>query len=674
MYSVVSAKDVKNKLFKLRDLIHEHDYRYYILDEPIIGDAEYDKLFRELQILEQEHPDLVTLDSPTQRVGIKPVDKFPSIAHFKPMLSLDNAFSSDEIVRFDLRIKQLLNKKPTDLISYACEPKFDGIAVSLIYKNGIFVRGATRGDGAVGEDITANLRTIHTILPRLRDDVPEVIDIRGEVYMPKAGFEALNKEAVKNNDKIFVNPRNAAAGSLRQLDPKVSARRPLAFYSYDALVIQGKQLPSTHRDTLLQLKEWGLRICPETVVAQGVEQVQAYYQQLLARREKLPYEIDGMVVKVNDKILQEDLGYVSRAPRWALAYKFPAQEQTTELLDVDFQVGRTGILTPVARLKPVNVGGATVSNATLHNMDEIARKDVRLGDYVVVRRAGDVIPEVVRPVLEKRRKEGVKKIKLPLKCPICGSLVVKLEGEAAARCQGGLVCQAQRIESIKHFVSRKGMDIEGIGEKLVEQLVHHDLVKNLSDIYTLTKDDLISLERMGEKSATNILNSIDKSKNTTFAKFLYALGIQEVGETTATLLANSFNLNDLMHANEVNLINLQDVGPIVAGHIVLFFSQPDNQKIIQSLLDVGVKWPAMKKTDQVTPLKGKTYVLTGTLSRPRDEIKAQLQLMGAKVTDSISAKTDGLIVGENAGSKLIKAQQLGVPILDEAQLNRLLQQ
>jgi len=665
------AETIKDKLKALRKEIRQHDYQYYILDDPIIADAQYDKLFRELQQLEAKHPELITKDSPTQRVGIAPLDSFQPVKHPQAMLSLDNAFSEEELARFDKRIKQLLQQPLDALISYACEPKFDGLAVSLLYENGIFTCGATRGDGTTGEDITENLRTIATIPLMLQGDFPERLEVRGEVYMPKTGFETLNKEAMKHQGKVFANPRNAAAGSLRQLDPRITAKRPLAFYSYGIGVIERENAFANHSEVLAQLQRWGVRICPESALMQGIDKVQKYYHKLLAKREQLPYEIDGIVVKVDEIALQNTLGFVARAPRWALAYKFPAQEQNTELLDVEFQVGRTGTLTPVARLKPVAVGGVIVSNATLHNMDEVQRKDIRIGDIVSIRRAGDVIPEVVRPILDERSSH-VKKIVMPKTCPVCGSAVVRIEGEAAARCEGALICSAQRIEHIKHFASRRAMDIEGLGAKLVEQLVEQDQIQSVADLYQLSEQDLLQLERMGEKSAQNVLTAIEKSKSTTLARFLYALGIREVGETTAQLLASHFQLEQLMRMDEETLLTLPDVGPVVAGHIVLFFAQKANQKIINRLLDAGVHWAQTKKTGK-QPLSGKTYVITGTLSRSRDEIKDQLQALGAKVTNSVTSNTDGLIVGENAGSKLTKAQQLGVEILDEAQLERLLE-
>ena len=665
------SQSVKAQVKKLSDLIREHDYRYYILDEPTIPDAEYDALFRELKTLEEKHPEYIVPDSPTQRVGVLPQTAFENVTHLSPMLSLDNAFSYDEIERFDLRIKQILKVSKEENEEYVCEPKFDGLAVSLVYENGVFVRGATRGDGSVGENITANLKTLPTILLNLVGDFPKILEIRGEVYMPKEGFEKLNHEARISNQKTFANPRNAAAGSLRQLDPKITAKRPLAFYTYGAQVIEGKALPPTHAKTLEKLKTWGVRVCQETRVVSGVQAVQEYYESLLKRRSSLPYEIDGMVVKINSYVLQEKLGYVARAPRFAMAYKFPAEEQSTELLGVDFQVGRTGVLTPVARLKPVNVGGVTVSNATLHNMDEIARKDVRIGDWVIVRRAGDVIPEVVKPILDKR-STSVKKIELPKKCPVCHSHVVQIEGEASARCEAGLVCPAQLIESIKHFVSRKAMNIEGLGTKWVEQLVEHNLINSVADIYQIKYEDLIQLERMGEKSANNLLEAIETSKQRPFAKFLYALGIREVGEATALMLAEHFeDLDALIKANEEDLLALPDVGPIVAGHIVSFFSEKSNLKTIEALIHSGITWPKgiVKSSGK---LEGQTYVITGTLSVSRGEIKEKLQALGAKVTDSVSAKTTGVIVGEKPGSKLAKAQKLGVAILGEEQYQKLI--
>ncbi len=670
MVSPATLKRIK----KLKELIREHDYRYYVLDEPSIPDADYDDLFAELKGFEAEHPELISSDSPTQRVGGMPAKSFISVKHLSPMLSLDNAFSYEELERFEQRIKQLLQN--TDEIEYSCEPKFDGIAVSLLYENGLLVRGATRGDGTAGEDITSNIRTVASIPLSLQgQQMPATLEVRGEVYMPKASFIKLNKEAIKNSEKEFANPRNAAAGSLRQLDPKITAKRHLAFYSYGAQLISNEKWPKTHSLSLEQLKQWGIRICPESIVVTGIEQVQVAWTALLKKRDALPYEIDGMVVKVNDFELQNELGFVARAPRFALAYKFPAEERKTKLLGVDFQVGRTGALTPVARLEPVSVGGVTVSNATLHNMDEIARKDVRINDYVIVRRAGDVIPEVVRPILEERDAATTKEIKAPRQCPVCGSHVVRVEGESALRCEGGLGCQAQLIEHIKHFVARRAMDIEGLGSKLVEQLVNQKLIGSVADIYQLTNEQLLTLERMGEKSATNLLEAIEKSKKTTFAKFIYALGIREVGEATALLLADHFTtLDELMNASQEALLTLSDVGPVVAQQIQLFFAEKANQKIIALLLNAGVQWPARRVIKQSgdLPLQGKSYVITGTLSLSRDDIKTLLQEKGAKVVESVSAKTDGVIVGEKPGSKYTKAQTLGIPILGEKELEEIL--
>lgn len=657
---------IVERLQKLRTLIRKYDYHYYILDDPIVPDVEYDQLFKELKILENAHPALVTPDSPTQRIGVTPQTAFRPITHLSAMLSLDNAFSYQELIRFDQRLRQLTDEKE---IIYCCEPKLDGIAVNLVYEKGKLISGATRGDGVVGEDITNNLRTLPTIALVLQGNFPKKLQVRGEVYMSKQNFAQLNQQARLSNEKTFANPRNAAAGSLRQLDPAITAKRHLAFYSYGAQVIEGALSVDTHHVLLAQLQKWGIKIC-RSIRVKGIEQVQQTYAQFLKERDQLPFEVDGMVIKVDRFDLQQQAGFVARAPRWALAYKFPAQEQITQLLDVNFQVGRTGILTPVAQLKPVVVAGVTVSKATLHNMDEITRKDIRVGDYVIVRRAGDVIPEVVRPVLEKR-EDQVKIIKLPRRCPVCGSSVLRTQ-EAAARCEGGLICSAQRIESVKHFVSRKAMDIEGMGAKLVAQLVNQQVIKSVADIYILTEQDLMALDRMGEKSVNHLLRAIEKSKQTTFAKFLYALGIREVGQTTAQLLASYFkDLPSLMEAGEEKLLTLPDIGPVVAAHIVTFFAQSSNQKVISQLLKRGVKWP-QETLKRSQPLAKKVYVITGTLSMNREDIKKQLQQLGAKVSESVSPKTTGVIAGEKPGSKLAKAQQLGVAVLDEQQLHQLL--
>lgn len=666
----VVTREVKKRLTDLRERIHEHNYQYYVLDAPTLPDADFDVLFKSLVDLEAQHPELITPDSPTQRVGAKPQSHFNTVAHRAPMLSLDNGFTQDDLNHFDQRVKQLLGLSDNDNIAYACEPKFDGLAVSLIYEKGRFVQGATRGDGVEGEDITQNLRTIPTIPLQLRNNPPETLEVRGEVFMPKAGFNALNELARKEGTKTFANPRNAAAGSLRQLDPAITAKRPLAFYTYGAQPYKG--FPKTYTESLAQLKAWGVRVCPLSQVVVGEAAIQTLYQKILKEREALPYDIDGMVIKVDDFDLQAKCGFVARAPRSALAYKFPAEEKSTQLEAVDFQVGRTGTLTPVARLKPVSVGGVVVSNATLHNMDEIARKDVRIGDWVIVRRAGDVIPEVVAPILAKR-SQHVKPIVMPKHCPICGSQVARVEGEAAARCEGGLVCSAQLIEGIKHFVSRKAMNIDGLGSKLVEQLVHEKCITSVADLYTLTAEQLLTLDRLGEKSVENLLNAIESSKKTTLAKFIYALGIREVGESTAQVLAQHFAaLPPLISADENALLALPDVGPIVAGHIQAFFHEARNQQVIENLQAAGIHWPTPKKgAASNLPLLGHTYVITGTLSQPREDMKAQLVALGAKVSGSISAKTTALIVGENAGSKLEKAKKLGVPVLDEAAFEQL---
>jgi len=664
------AKDIVQEIETLRKKIHEHNYHYHALDEPIISDAAYDKLFAKLLALEQDYPSLTTADSPTQRVGSLVLSKFNSVEHAHPMLSLDNVFSEVDFEQFDKRIRQIL--KSDNIVQYSCEPKFDGIAVSLTYEHGILTRGATRGDGNMGEDITTNIKTIACIPLKLRNDFPEHLEVRGEVYMPLAGFEQLNQVAQKNNQKLFANPRNAAAGSLRQLDSKITAKRPLAFYAYSVQSDVKNVLSDTHMNNLKLSQQWGIRICPEVKVVEGVEGALKYYQTLLNKRQKLTYEIDGVVIKVNEEAKQQKIGFVARAPRWAVAYKFPAQEETTILESVDFQVGRTGALTPVARLTPVKVGGVVVSNATLHNMDEIARKGVRIKDTVIVRRAGDVIPEIVKPILSKRPKNSIK-ICLPTQCPVCGSNILTIEGEAAARCEGGLYCSAQRIEAMKHFVSRKAMNIDGLGGKMIEQLVQAKLIDNVADLYHLNAKDLENLERTGEKSANNLINAITNSKKTSFHKFIYALGIREVGDATALQLASTFSdLDSLMQANQAQLEALPDIGPVSAQHIVAFFSEKHNKDIIMNLIGSGIYWPKPKVLSSANlPLAGKTYVLTGTLSRPREEIKSELIALGAKVTSSVSKSTTGLIVGANPGSKLKKANDLGVAVIEESELQSL---
>jgi len=664
----------EQKIQKLREQINFHNHRYYVLDDPEVPDAEYDRLLRELEQLESEHPELITEDSPTQRVGASPLQSFDQVRHEVPMLSLGNCFTEEELDAFIKRIGDRLGSD--EPIEFAVEPKLDGLAVSLRYESGKLVQAATRGDGTTGENITQNARTIHSVPLRLiGDDVPRVLEVRGEVYMPKAGFEALNRRAAERGDKTFANPRNAAAGSLRQLDPSITAQRPLEIYCYSHGSTEGWELPATHSAILEQLKQWGLRVCPEIRVVQGVAGCLEYYNDIQSRRDALPYEIDGVVYKVNRRDLQEDLGFVSRAPRWAIAHKFPAQEEITTLLDVDFQVGRTGALTPVARLEPVFVGGVTVSNATLHNMDEIERKDVRIGDTVIVRRAGDVIPEVVSSI-PSRRPGNARLIAMPESCPACGSEVIRPEGEAVARCTGGLYCPAQRKQAIKHFASRKAMDIEGLGDKLVDQLVEAELIDHVDDLFTLSVEALSGLERMGEKSASNLVDAIAKSKTPTMARFIFALGIREVGEATALSLAQWFgDIDSLKQADIESLQKVPDVGPVVASHIYAFFRQPHNLEVIQKLDQAGVT-PEVVETLPMDErsLDGMTFVLTGSLSTmTRDEVKQKLQAMGAKVSGSVSKKTSAVIAGEKAGSKLEKAESLGVRVMSEEELQLLLE-
>ena len=660
------------RVVELRKQLEHHSYRYYVLDDPEIPDVEYDRMFRELQALEAAHPELCTEDSPTQRVGGAPVAGFKEVRHLMPMLSLDNAFSPDELIAFDRRIRDRL--KSDETVAYSAETKLDGVAVSLLYEHGRLVRGATRGDGQTGEDITHNVRTIDAVPLKLRGvRPPALLEVRGEVYMPKAGFAALNARLADEGTKTFVNPRNAAAGTLRQLDPRITASRPLEFFAYGVGHFEDGTLPDRHSEILLLLKEWGVRVSPVSTLVQGAEGCQAFYDEIAAKRDALPYEIDGIVLKVDRIELQQALGFVSRAPRWAIAFKFPAQEVTTVLRGVDFQVSRTGALTPVARLEPVFVGGVTVSNATLHNIDEIERKDVRVGDTVIVRRAGDVIPEVVRAVHE-RRKGRPPLIRLPDMCPVCGSDVVRPEGQAVARCSGGLFCPAQRKEKLRHFASRRAMDIEGLGTKIIEQLVDSAIdgttVETPADLYGLTVDRLSRLERMGEKSAANIVAAIERSKDTTLPRFLFALGIPEVGEVTAANLARHFgDIDALARAEQEELEAVPDVGPVVAQHVHEFFRQRDNRKVIEALRKHGVSWPVEEAMADRLPLQGKTFVLTGTMeSMTREEARERIESLGGKVTGSVSAKTDYLVVGSDPGSKLRKAQQLDVALMDEATL------
>lgn len=655
------------KLQSLRDKINFHNYRYYVLDDPEIPDAEFDKLFRELQSLEKEFPELVTDDSPTQRVGAAPLKEFGEVRHKVPMLSLANAFDEDELNNFGKRISEIVGKK-IDSMEFIAEPKLDGLAISLRYEKGKLVQGATRGDGESGEDVTQNIRTIKSIPLLLSGkNIPDVLEVRGEVFISKKGFQELNKNQEKTGGKTFANPRNAAAGSLRQLDSSITATRPLEFYAYGIGEVKNGNIGKTQFELLQNLKQWGVRVSPEIKVVKGIKACLEYYQKITPRREKLAYEIDGVVYKVNSFAQQEELGFVSRAPRWAIAHKFPAQEAMTTINAIDVQVGRTGILTPVARLKPVEVGGVTVTNATLHNQDEIERLDARVGDTVVIYRAGDVIPKVASVVKSKRPK-NTRRFKMPAKCPECDSEVERIEDEAATRCTGGLFCPAQRKNSIKHFNSRRAMDIDGVGDKLVDQLVDKGLIRDAADQYSLTVDQLASLERMAKKSAENVVNALQKSKTTSLARFIYALGIRDVGEATAQNLAQHYaDLESVMKAGEESLQEVQDIGPIVAHHIVSFFKQKHNKDVIKKLLKAGVHWPAVKSgASKDSKVAGKTIVITGTLSSmKRDELKSRLQELGAKVTGSVSKNTDYVVVGADPGSKYDKAQKLGVEILDE---------
>jgi DNA ligase (NAD+) len=648
---------------ELRDQLHEHNYRYYVLDDPLISDAQYDALLRELQALEQQYPDLLTPDSPTQRVGAAPLRAFGEVRHEQRMLSLDNAFSDEELADFDRRVRELLE---VDSVEYAAEPKLDGLAVSLLYRDGVLVRAATRGDGTTGEDVTQNVRTIATVPLRLEGQgIPELFEVRGEVYLSHQGFARLNAQQEAAGQKTFVNPRNAAAGSLRQLDSTITALRPLEMYCYGVGRVEGGRLAATHTDVLEQLHGWRLRVYEDIQRVTGLKGCTEYYRRYEQRRDRLAFDIDGVVFKVNRLDQQDALGFVARAPRWAIARKFPAQERETVVLGIDVQVGRTGALTPVARLEPVFVGGVTVTNATLHNQDEIDRKDVRVGDTVIVRRAGDVIPEVVR-VNTALRKKGARRFHMPDRCPVCKSHVERIEGEAVTRCTGGLYCAAQRKEAIKHFASRKAMDIEGLGDRLVEQLVDAQLIDDVSDLYGLGVEQLAGLERMAEKSATNLVSALDRSRDTTLERFIYALGIREVGEATAQGLAQYFGDLDVLKAADLDTLqNVPDVGPVVAQRIVDFFAEPHNCDVIDKLIGAGIHWPVVKKSTH-TPLAGKTFVITGTLSIPRDELKKRLQAAGAKVTGSVSKKTDYVVVGDDPGSKYDKAVELGVAIVDES--------
>ncbi|MBA5683404.1 NAD-dependent DNA ligase LigA [Photobacterium damselae subsp. damselae] len=664
------SNELHQELLSLREQLDYHGYRYYVEDNPEVPDAEYDRLMQRLLTIESEHPEWVTIDSPSQRVGGVPLDGFTQVKHELPMLSLDNAFNDDELRAFQKRIQDRLND--ASAIQYCCEPKLDGLAVSLLYENGVLVQAATRGDGTTGENITNNVRTIRSIPLKLQgNDWPTRIEVRGEVFMPKKGFEQLNQRALKKGEKTFANPRNAAAGSLRQLDSKVTAIRPLSFYAYAVGIVEGRELEGSQYDRLCQLKSWGFPMSPEIRRVDSIEEVIRYHQMIGEKRESLEYDIDGVVIKVDKVDTQLQLGFVARAPRWAIAYKFPAQEEMTLLNNVEFQVGRTGAITPVAKLEPVFVGGVTVSNATLHNADEIARLGVMVGDTVIIRRAGDVIPQIVS-VVESRRPADASPVIFPTECPVCQSKVERIEGEAVARCTGGLFCQAQRKEALKHFVSRKALDVDGCGEKVIEQLVDREMVTTPADLFRLSAGVVTALDRMGPKSAQKLVDAFGNAKETTLPRFIYSLGIREVGEATAANLAHYFEtLEALMAASKEQLIEVPDVGEIVAAHIFNFFREEHNLAVVNDLREVGIHWPDLEKVadDVELPFEGKTVVLTGSLSQlSRTEAKEALQKLGAKVTGSVSKKTDLVVAGEAAGSKLTKAQELGIEVWDEQQL------
>ncbi len=667
---------IEQQLTELRTTLRHHEYLYHVMDAPEVPDAEYDRLLRELRELEAQHPDLITPDSPTQRVGAAPLSAFTQIRHEVPMLSLDNVFDEESFLAFNKRVQDRL--KSTDALSYCCELKLDGLAVSILYENGVLIRAATRGDGTTGEDITSNVRTIRAVPLKLHgDNIPARLEVRGEVFLPQAGFEKINEEARRTGGKIFANPRNAAAGSLRQLDPRITAKRPLTFFCYGVGILEGGELPRSHLERLQQFKRWGLPVSDRIRICDTPQAVLDFYHKVAEDRPQLGFDIDGVVIKVDSLDLQEQLGFVARAPRWAVAFKFPAQEQMTWVRDVEFQVGRTGAITPVARLEPVHVAGVLVSNATLHNADEIARLGLKIGDKVVIRRAGDVIPQVVN-VIESERPAETRDVEFPTHCPVCGSDVERVEGEAVTRCTGGLICGAQRKESLKHFVSRRAMDVDGMGDKIIDQLVEKEYVHTPADLFRLTAGKLTGLDRMGPKSAQNIVNALEKSKETTFARFLYALGIREVGEATAAGLAAYFGtLEALIAASIDELQKVPDVGIVVATHVRHFLDEESNREVIRQLVEeVGIHWaaPVVVNAEEIdSPFAGKTIVLTGSLSQmSRDDAKAALLALGAKVAGSVSKKTDLVIAGEAAGSKLAKAQELGIAVIDEAEMIRLL--
>lgn len=659
--------NIQTQINNLRKTLRQYEYEYHVLDNPTVPDSEYDRLFHQLKALELEHPEFLTSDSPTQRVGAKPLSGFSQIRHEIPMLSLDNAFSDEEFNAFVKRIEDRLIVLPKPL-TFCCEPKLDGLAVSILYVNGILTQAATRGDGTTGEDITANIRTIRNIpLQLLTDNPPARLEVRGEVFMPHAGFERLNEYALEHGEKTFANPRNAAAGSLRQLDPNITSKRPLVLNAYGIGIAEGVELPNTHYDRLQWLKSIGIPVNPEIRLCNGTNEVLDFYRDIQNKRSSLGYDIDGTVLKINDIALQNELGFISKAPRWAIAYKFPAQEELTVLNDVEFQVGRTGAITPVAKLEPVFVAGVTVSNATLHNGDEIERLNIAIGDTVIIRRAGDVIPQIIG-VLHERRPDNAKPIIFPTNCPVCDSQIIRIEGEAVARCTGGLFCAAQRKEALKHFVSRKAMDIDGVGGKLIEQLVDRELVHTPADLFKLDLTTLTRLERMGAKSAENALNSLEKAKSTTLARFIFALGIREVGEATALNLANHFKTLDALKAADLEqLQQVPDVGEVVANRIFVFWREAHNVAVVNDLIAQDVHWETVEVKEASENLfKDKTVVLTGTLTKMgRNEAKALLQQLGAKVSGSVSSKTDFIIAGDAAGSKLAKAQELNIPVLTE---------
>ena len=668
-----TPQHIATEYSRLIEIVNGYNYQYYVLDNPSVTDSEYDRLVKHIIAIETDYPDCISQESPTQRVGGEPLSAFAQIKHTVPMLSLDNAFSDKDLIDFDRRVKERLNLLKD--IEFVCEPKLDGAAVSLLYRKGYLDYAATRGDGSFGEDITANVRTIRSIPVKLRGThIPDILEVRGEIFMPRSGFEIFNKKALANGEKVFVNPRNAAAGSLRQLDPKVTADRPLDICAYGIGQLETQKKPTSHASMLELLSTWGFKKNSFVETVMGVTGCVGYYKKMSNQRDQLPYDIDGIVYKVNDLTFQQRLGFIAKAPRWAIARKFPAQEEMTRLIDVEFQVGRTGAITPVARLEPVFVGGVTVSNASLHNGDEIKRLGARIGDTVIIRRAGDVIPKIAKVVLE-RRPPKTEEIIFPERCPVCRSAVQKSDEEAVARCSGGLFCAAQIKEAIKHFASRKAMDIDGLGDKLVDLMVDESVIFSVADLYELNHEKLITLERVGEKSARNLILAIEKSKTTTLDKFLYALGIREVGEATASTLAKNFGaIGKISQASLDDLVEIDDIGPKVASHIVNFFNNPDNSSIISALCEAGVSWRDIDiENVKEAPLIGQTWVLTGALiEMSRAEAKDILQSLGAKVGSSVSAKTSQVVAGPGAGSKLSKAKSYNISVMNEEQFVRFL--